>query len=473
MGDIKFFLDDDFLLHSKQAKILYHEYVKQLPIIDYHTHLSPQNIAASKKFESLTEIWLKGDHYKWRAMRAAGIDEKFITGTSPAKEKFLHWAKTVPQTIGNPLFHWTHLELKNPFRIERYLNGESAEEIYDQCNSLLRTDSFNVVSLIGKFNVQIIATTDDPCDDLISHQVIKKNSPGFAVTPTFRPDAYIQISNIESFISNVHRLEKIANIEIKDLGSLIEALRQRIDFFHSNGCRISDHGLRYIPGVIYYSRQLDLSFQSVLKNSAGATMDNDHFTGYILSELCKIYYSKNWVQQFHLGALRNNNARLQNLLGADCGCDSIGNYQHADGLSALFNHLDESGQLAKTILYNVNPADNELFATMAGNFSDGKIKGKVQYGTAWWFLDQKDGIEKQLGTLSVMGLISTFIGMTTDSRSFLSYSRHEYFRRILCNLFGAQIEKGELPNDEKWIGKILQDICYNNAKNYFNFDGFK
>ena len=264
----------------------------------------------------------------------------------------------------------------------------------------------------------------------------------------------------------------MSNIEIKDLGSFIEAFRQRIDFFHSNGCRISDHGLRYIPALIYYSRQLDLSFQSVLKNSTGAIIDSDHFTGYVLSELCKIYHSKNWVQQFHLGACKTM-IPFTKFVGSDSGCDSIGNYQHAEGLSALFNHLDENGQLAKTILYNVNPADNELFATMAGNFNDGKIKGKVQYGTAWWFLDQKDGIEKQLGTLSLMGLTGTFIGMTTDSRSFLSYSRHEYFRRILCNLFGAQMEKGELPNDEKWIGKILQDICYNNAKNYFNFEGYE
>ena len=257
------------------------------------------------------------------------------------------------------------------------------------------------------------------------------------------------------------------------MNSFIEALYKRVDFFHSNGCRISDHGLPYIPNRIYYSRQLDESFQSVLQNNSDAVMDTDHFTGYVLSELCKIYHAKNWVQQFHLGALRNNNARLQKLVGADCGCDSIGDYRHADGLSVLLNHLDERGHLAKTILYNLNPADNELFATMAGNFNDGKIEGKVQYGTAWWFLDQKNGIEKQLQTLSAMGLISTFIGMTTDSRSFLSYSRHEYFRRILCNLFGSEMEKGELPNDEKWIGKILQDICYYNAKNYFEFDGYK
>lgn len=470
MSDIHFFLHDDFLLHSKQAQILYHEYVKHLAIIDYHTHLSPENISANKKFESLTEIWLKGDHYKWRAMRAAGVDEKFITGVSSDKEKFLHWAKTVPQTIGNPLFHWTHLELKNPFGIKKYLDQESAEEMYAQCNALLQTDSFNVVSLLKNFNVQAIATTDDPCDDLHFHRVIKKNSPGFLVTPTFRPDAYIQIGEIHSFINNIHQLEKISNIEIKDLNSFIEALHKRVDFFHSNGCRISDHGLRYIPDRIYYSSQLDKSFQSVLQNNSDVVIDTDHFTGYVLSELCKIYHAKNWVQQFHLGALRNNNTRLQKLVGADCGCDSVGDYRHAKGLSVLLNFLDESGHLAKTILYNLNPADNELFATMAGNFNDGKIKGKVQYGTAWWFLDQKDGIEKQLHTLSAMGLISTFIGMTTDSRSFLSYSRHEYFRRILCDLFGREMEKGALPNDKKWIGKILQDICYYNAKSYFDFD---
>lgn len=469
MSDIQFFLHDDFLLHSKQAQVLYHEYVKDLAIIDYHTHLSSENISSNKKFESLTEIWLKGDHYKWRAMRAAGIDEKFITGASSDKEKFLCWAKTVPQTVGNPLFHWTHLELKNPFGIKKYLHHESAEDIYIQCNALLQKDSFSTVALLGNFNVEAVVTTEDPCDDLHFHQHIKNNSPGFSVTPTFRPDAYIQIGEIRSFINGIHVLEKVSNIEITDLNSLIEALHKRIDFFHDNGCRISDHGLRYIPGRIYYSAQLDNSFRSIVQNNSGAVIDTDHFTGYVLSELCKIYNSRNWVQQFHLGALRDNNTRLQKLIGADCGCDSIGDYRQAEGLSVLLNHLDESDQLAKTILYNVNPADNELFATMAGNFNDGKIKGKVQYGTAWWFLDQKDGIEKQLGTLSAMGLISTFIGMTTDSRSFLSYSRHEYFRRILCNLFGAQMEKGELPDDEKWIGKILQDICYYNAKSYFDF----
>jgi glucuronate isomerase len=473
MSDIHFFLHDDFLLHSRQAQVLYHEYVKHLAIIDYHTHLSPENISPNKKFESITEIWLKGDHYKWRAMRAAGVDEKFITGISSDKEKFLYWAKTVPQTIGNPLFHWTYLELNNPFGIKKYLDQESAEEIYAQCNALLQTDSFNVVSLLENFNVQAVVTTDDPCDDLHFHHVIKNNSPGFLVTPTFRPDAYIQIDDIHSFINNIHQLEKISSIEIKNLNSFVEALHKRIDFFHSNGGRISDHGLRYIPGRIYYSRQLDESFQSILHNNHDAVIDTDHFTGYVLGELCKIYHEKNWVQQFHLGALRNNNSRLQKLIGADCGCDSIGDFEQAGGLSALLNHLDESDQLAKTILYNLNPADNELFATMAGNFNDGKIKGKVQYGTAWWFLDQKDGIKKQLRTLSAMGLMSTFIGMTTDSRSFLSYSRHEYFRRILCNLLGTEMKKGTLPNDEKWIGKILQDICYYNAKSYFDFDGLK
>jgi glucuronate isomerase len=473
MSDIHFFLHDDFLLHSQPAQILYHKYVKHLAIIDYHTHLSPENISDKKKFESLTEIWLKGDHYKWRAMRAAGVDEKFITGVSSDKEKFLQWAKAVPQTIGNPLFHWTHLELKNPFGIKKYLDQESAEEIYAQCNAMLRTDSFDVVSLLKNFNVQTVVTTDDPCDDLNFHQSIKNNSPEFLVTPTFRPDAYIQIGEIRSFINNLHQLEKVSNLEIKDLESFIHALHKRVDFFHSKGCRISDHGLPYIPDRIYYSNELDRSFQSLLQKNSDAMIDTDHFTGYVLGELCKIYHAKNWVQQFHLGALRNNNTRLQKLVGSDCGCDSIGDYRHAGGLSVLLNFLDESGHLAKTILYNLNPADNELFATMAGNFNDGKIKGKIQYGTAWWFLDQKDGIEKQLRTLSAMGLISTFIGMTTDSRSFLSYSRHEYFRRLLCNLFGAEMEKGTLPNDEKWIGKILQDICYYNAKNYFDFDNYK
>jgi glucuronate isomerase len=470
MSDSNFFLNDNFLLNSKQAEVLYHEYVRPLPVIDYHTHLSPKDIATDKKFENITEIWLKGDHYKWRAMRAAGVDEKFITGESSDKEKFLCWAKTVPSTIGNPLFHWTHLELKNPFGVEAYLDPASAETLYARCNLLLQTDSFSVVSLLKNFNVQAVATTDDPCDELQFHRSIKSNSPGFSVTPTFRPDAYIQIGDIENFRKNIQRLGTAANIEIKDLDSFIDALRQRINFFHDHGCRVSDHGLRFIPVGISHSNLLNKSFRSLLQDNSDPVIDRDHFTAYVLRELCKIYHEKNWVQQFHLGALRNNNSRLQKLVGADCGCDSIGDYQHAEGLSSLLNYLDAGDRLAKTILYNLNPADNELFATMAGNFNDGKIRGKVQYGTAWWFLDQKDGIEKQLRVLSSMGLISTFIGMTTDSRSFLSYPRHEYFRRILCNLFGAAMQKGELPNDEKWIGKILQDICYHNAKDYFDFD---
>ena len=468
MAEGQFFLKDDFLLYSKQAEVLYHDYAKDLAIIDYHTHLSPGDIADNKKFKNITELWLKGDHYKWRAMRAAGINEIFITGPAPDKEKFNHWAKTVPQTVGNPLFHWTHLELNNPFGIRKYLNQESAEEVYGLCNELLQTDSFSVVSLLKKFNVHAVATTDDPCDDLHFHRLIKEGNAAVSVTPTFRPDAYIQIGAVDSFIHNIHQLESVSGTTITDLSSLIEALRKRIYFFHSHGCRISDHGLRYIPSAIHYSSRLDSSFQSLLQNSEDAAIDTDHFTGYMLSELCRTYHEKDWVQQFHLGALRNNNARLQKITGTDGGCDSIGDFRHAEGLSALLNYLDEGGQLAKTILYNLNPADNELFATMAGNFSDGIVRGKVQYGTAWWFLDQKDGIEKQLGALSNMGLISTFIGMTTDSRSFLSYSRHEYFRRIVCNFFGAEMAKGTLPNDEKWMGKIISDICYYNAESYFN-----
>jgi glucuronate isomerase len=473
MIDNEFFLHDNFLLDSRQARVLYHDYVKDLPIIDYHTHLSPETMAVNKKFETISQIWLKGDHYKWRAMRAAGVDEIFITGASSDKEKFMYWAKTVPGTIGNPLFHWTHLELKNPFGIKKYLDHESAEAIYSECNDLLGTDAFNVLSLMQNFNVEAVVTTDDPCDDLHFHEVLKNTCRQFSVTPTFRPDAYIQIDDIGRFLNYIHKLEETTGSNISDLNSFIKALSKRIDFFHTHGCRISDHGLRYIPGKIYYSSQLDLSFQSLLQKNSAALIDTDHFTGYVLSELCKMYHTKNWVQQFHLGAIRNNNSRLQKLVGADSGSDSIGDYRQAEGLSALLNYLDEGGYLAKTILYNVNPADNELFATMAGNFNDGSVKGKLQYGTAWWFLDQKDGIEKQLRTLSAMGVISTFIGMTTDSRSFLSYSRHEYFRRILCNLFGVEMEKGTLPGDEKWIGRILQDICYNNARNYFDFESCK
>jgi glucuronate isomerase len=464
-----FFLHDDFLLYNNYAKELYHSYVKHLPIIDYHTHLLPQAIATNKRFEDITEIWLKGDHYKWRAMRAHGIKEDYITGNTSSIEKFRSWAKVVPFTLRNPLFHWTHMELANPFGIKKYLDELSADEIYHNANDLLQTNDFYVQGLLKHFNVEVVGTTDEPCDSLQYHQQFNQQNIGIKITPAFRPDALLRIEDKASFINNLQLLETTTNRSIKTLDDFIAALQNRVDYFHSNGCRLSDHGLNYIPLSTDRNIGLDESFSTYINNTGASFVAVDQFKGYVLSELCKMYHAKGWVQQLHIGAIRNNNTRLLHNVGADVGCDSIGSHLHAHGLSHLLNKLDGTDQLAKTVLYNLNPADNELFATMAGNFNDGSVKGKIQYGAAWWFLDQKDGMEKQLNTLSNMGLISTFIGMTTDSRSFLSYSRHEYFRRLLCNMFGEDIQKGELPADINWVGGMLQNICYYNAKSYFSF----
>jgi glucuronate isomerase len=463
------FMNEDFLLHNEKAKILYHQYAKDMPIIDYHNHLPPKEIADNKKFKNLTEIWLKGDHYKWRAMRTFGVNEKYITGDATDEEKFLQWAKVVPYTIRNPLFHWTLLELQNPFGISEYLNEASAPSIYGQCNALLQKDDFSTRSLLQHFKVEMVGTTDDPCDDLASHRQLAAEGFATRVLPSFRPDKVCAIQNREAFINYLHRLEESSKLRITDIDSLLQALQQRINFFHDNGCRVSDHGFQQLPSSFVLSAAAEKEFPTFISSRESKPFSEpEAFFGFILLQLCKMYHAKGWVQQFHLGALRNNNTRMLGILGPDTGFDSIADVSQAASMSRFFDELDTTAQLTKTVIYNLNPADNELFATMTGNFNDGSIKGKIQFGSGWWFLDQKDGMEKQLNALSNMGLISTFVGMLTDSRSFLSYSRHEYFRRILCNLFGSEMEKGELPDDEKWIGEIVQKICYYNAKEYFN-----
>ena len=462
-------ITEDFLLYNEKAKILYHQYAKDMPIIDYHNHLPPQEIADNKKFKNLTEIWLKGDHYKWRAMRGYGVNEKYITGDASDEEKFLQWAKIVPYTIRNPLFHWTHLELENPFGIHEYLNEKSAPSIYKECNLLLQQDDFSTHSLLKHFKVEMVGTTDDPCDELAAHQKIARDKLGTKVLPSFRPDKVCVIQNRQAFMDYLHRLEACSNVRITDISSLLEALHRRVDFFHDNGCRVSDHGFQQLPSTFVLSTAAEKEFSEFIASDKSRPFSEpEAFFGFILVQLCRMYHAKGWVQQFHLGALRNNNSRMLRVLGPDTGFDSIADVPQAFSMSRFFDALDTTSQLTKTIIYNLNPADNELFATMTGNFNDGTIKGKIQFGSGWWFLDQKDGMEKQLTALSNMGLISTFIGMLTDSRSFLSYSRHEYFRRILCNLLGNEMEKGELPDDEKWIGEIVQNICYYNAKEYFN-----
>ncbi|MES2829250.1 MAG: glucuronate isomerase [Bacteroidota bacterium] len=460
-------IPEDFLLTNKTSQLLFNDYAKDLPVIDYHNHLPPQEIADNKKFDNLTEIWLKGDHYKWRAMRALGVDENLITGTATDEEKFKAWARIVPATVRNPLFHWTHMELKDPFKINSYLNESSAAQVYETCNELLATDNYSTQGLLNHFKVEMVGTTDDPCDDLFYHRTLKSGAFKVAVKPSFRPDKALMIDKSAQFKAYISRLAEVTGITIDDLDSLVGALFNRIDYFEANNCSISDHGLSALPHKYTLTDAERLEFETFLKDEHAVYSNPDAFAGYILTALSKKYHEKGWVQQFHLGAIRNNNLGMFQKLGADTGYDSIGDFSHAERMSGFFGNLSLTGQLTKTIIYNLNPADNEMFAAMTGNFAEGSLKGKIQFGSGWWFLDQKDGIEKQLNALSNMGIVSNFVGMLTDSRSFLSYSRHEYFRRILCNLIGEEMEKGLLPDDEQWLGKIISDICYYNAKSYF------
>ncbi|MCL4147553.1 UNVERIFIED_CONTAM: hypothetical protein GTU68_062504, partial [Idotea baltica] len=446
--------------------MLYHDFAKGLPILDYHNHLPPDEVAQDINFTSITEAWLKGDHYKWRAMRANEVDEQYITGATTDKDKFQKWAATVPYTIRNPLFHWTHLELQRYFNISTLLDNDSALKIYEQTSEALQSPDFSVQSLLKKMNVQLICTTDDPTDDLLSHQSAARNQNGVMMLPSFRPDKFAVISHPD-FLVYLEKLEKITHKSISSFDQLIEALEMRIDFFASHGCQLADHGMSQLFPFNFKGLDLDQILNKRKDQKELSDQEIQAFQMFILYELAKIYHRKNWTMQFHLGALRNNNSRLLREIGADVGADSIGDFPQAVGLSSFLNRLDQESKLAKTIIYNLNPSDNEIFASMAGNFQDGHSPGKVQWGSAWWFLDQKDGMEKQINTLSNMGLLSRFIGMLTDSRSFLSFPRHEYFRRILCNLIGQDVHNGILPNDIKWLGKIVQDICYYNAKQYF------
>lgn len=462
---------DHFLLDSKMANKLYHDHVANLPIIDYHNHLPPNEIAENKKFKNLTEIWLKGDHYKWRAMRALGVDEKLISGNASDEEKFNAWAICMPETIRNPLFHWSHLELKRPFGINEYLNEKNASVIYKKCNTLLAHDKFSTQGILNNYKVELVGTTDDPCDDLGDHKKIAKSNFKCKVLPTFRPDKALNIADKSAFIKYLHKLEKVSGTKINSINTFLIALESRVNYFHQNGCRVSDHAFTQMPSQITFTSALEKEFVQFIQNKNSTPFSQpERFAGAILLSLSRMYCKRGWVQQFHLGPIRNNNSKLLARIGADAGTDSIGDYAQAVSLSNFLNALDQRDELAKTILYNINPADNEVFATMCGNFNDGKLKGKMQFGSGWWFLDQKDGMEKQINTLSNMGLISSFIGMLTDSRSFLSYSRHEYFRRILCNVFANDMEKGLIPNDEKWIAGILKNICYYNAKDYFKIN---
>lgn len=464
------FLTEDFLLTNNFAKTLYHNYAKSLPIIDYHCHLSPQDIANNRQFENLTKIWLEGDHYKWRAMRTLGIEEKYITGNASDEDKFSKWAYAVPYTVRNPLYHWSHLELKCYFGIDQLLTPDTSHKIYSTCCDKLKDPSFQTRSLLSKMKVEVVCTTDDPLDSLEPHQKIKRESFATKVLPAFRPDKAYAVENLQAFNSYLEKLSQVSSIEISSYAALINALEKRIEFFNANGCKLSDHGLEQLyypePGI---ALNIDQLFSKIKKQEKLNVQEIQYFKYSVLLELGRLYHKKNWTQQFHLGALRNTNDRMMRTLGPDTGFDSIGNFSQSRNLAKFLNELDSTDQLAKTILYNINPSDNEVMASMIGNFNDGSVKGKIQFGSAWWFLDQKDGMERQINALSNLGMLSCFIGMLTDSRSFLSYPRHEYFRRILCNLIGKDVENGELPSDEKWLGKIVSDICYHNAKAYFNF----
>jgi glucuronate isomerase len=464
----KTFLSEDFLLDTETAKVLYHDFAKEMPVIDYHNHLSPKEIADDRVFENITKVWLEGDHYKWRAMRTNGVDENYITGNASDFDKFKKWAETVPYTMRNPLYHWTHMELQNPFKIYDLLNPDTAEKIYHKTSHLLASKDFSVRNLLKKRKVEILCTTDDPVDSLEYHSVIAGKENAFKVFPAFRPDKAMEIESPETFIIWKKKLEEVTGKEITDFTSFLEAIRKRHDYFHSMGCRISDHGLNTMYAEDFTEREVEVIFKKAISGKRPEETEILKFKSAMLYYFALMDHGKGWVQQFHIGAIRNNNSRMQKKLGADSGFDSIGDMEMARPMVKFFDRLDAENKLAKTIIYNLNPRDNELFATMTGNYNDGSFPGKMQYGSAWWFLDQKEGIEKQLNALSNMGLLSHFVGMLTDSRSFLSFSRHEYFRRILCNLIGSDVEKGELPGDIKWLGKIVQDVSYYNAKRYFN-----
>ena len=463
----KLFMGEDFLLQTKTAELLYNEYAKQMPIIDYHCHLSPQQIAEDLKFENLTQGWLYGDHYKWRAMRTSGVDESYCTGGKSDYEKFEKWAATVPYTMRNPLYHWTHLELKRYFGINEILDPSSAMSIYENASAQIQTDSFSIKNLIRKMNVKVICTTDDPIDSLEYHKMLSESDFEVKIKPAFRPDKAMEVASAATFIAYVKKLEAVTNLSISSFEDYLFALQNRHDFFASMGCSVSDHGLEEIYVEDFTGHEIESIFTKVYGGKDLSLIEQRKFKSCMLLHFAEWDWEKGWVQQYHLGALRNNNSRMLSKLGPDTGWDSIGDFSQAAALSKFLNKLDSEDKLAKTIIYNLNPADNELMASMIGNFNDGSVAGKIQFGSGWWFLDQKDGIIKQLNALSNMGLVSRFVGMLTDSRSFLSFPRHEYFRRILCNLFGDEIENGELPNDTKWVGQIIQDICYNNAIDYF------
>ncbi|MCK5692376.1 MAG: glucuronate isomerase [Bacteroidales bacterium] len=464
---MKKFLDKDFLLESETARKLYHDVAAGLPIIDYHCHLDPRLIAEDASFNNLTQVWLAGDHYKWRAMRANGVEERFCTGDATDQEKFMKWAATVPDTLRNPLYHWTHLELQRYFGITELLNPESAPGIYEQAGKMLESKEYSVRKLIRKMNVEVICTTDDPVDSLEHHQKIKEDGFETKVLPAWRPDKSMAVEDAVTYNLYLDTLEQAADTTISTFMDLLTALQNRHDYFHQMGCRISDHGLEGFISKDFDYQEIERLFLKIRKGRMLNQQEVGRFKSAMLIELAVMDHEAGWAQQFHVGAIRNNNTRQLHDLGPDTGFDSIGDFKMARSMSRFLDRLDQQNQLAKTIVYNLNPADNALMATMLNNYNDGSTAGKMQFGSGWWFLNQKFGMTHQINTLSSLGLLSRFVGMITDSRSFLSYPRHEYFRRILCNLVGQDVENGEIPNEPSLLENLIQNVCYYNAKEYF------
>ena len=466
------FIHDDFMLQTKTAKNLFHQYAAKMPIIDYHCHLVPKEIAEDHKFRTITELWLGGDHYKWRLLRANGVDEKFITGNATDWEKFERWAATIPYTMRNPMYHWTHLELKRVFGIDDLLNPDTARDIYDKANEMLQKPEYSARGLMKKFKVEVVCTTDDPLDSLVFHKQIKESGFEVKVLPTWRPDKSMAVENGDNFRAYVEELSKITGINITTFDSYSLAISKRHDYFQANGCKLADHGIDNFFSERCTHDEASAIFDKIYNRKEILTdLEVLKFKSMMLHENAVLNHSKGWVQQFHYGAIRNNNTRMFDKIGVDAGYDSMNDVSYvAKNMSRFFDNLELDNKLSKSIVYNLNPNDNYLVASMIANFQDGTVPGKIQFGSGWWFLDQKDGMEDQMNILSSQGLLSRFVGMLTDSRSFVSYPRHEYFRRILCNLIGNDVEAGLLPDSEiEFLGKMVEDICYNNAKEYFNF----
>ena len=460
------FIHEDFLLNNRTARRLYHEYAASEPILDYHCHLPPQDVAANRQFRNLFEIWLEGDHYKWRAMRTNGVDERFCTGDAKPEEKFMAWARTVPNTLRNPLYHWTHLELKRYFGIDELLDEKSAPGIWERANAQLATDGLRAHGILGKFKVKAVCTTDDPTDDLSCHKAIAASGLATKVFPTFRPDKALNVHLPEVFNAWVARLEAASGVGVGNLGDFVDALRQRHDFFHEMGGRLSDHGINHPFADFPTESEAAGIFVRARKGQAATAAEHAKFAAHMMFVFGCFDAERGWTKQLHLGARRNNNTRRFKELGPDVGFDSIGDWSQADALGGYLDRLDQENSLPKIVVYNLNPADNYVLATMMGNFQDGSIAGKCQFGSGWWFLDQKEAMQWQMNALSNCGLLSRFLGMLTDSRSFMSYPRHEYFRRVLCDLFGKDMESGELPDDLALVGGTIRNICYSNARNF-------